>query len=141
MKWVILVSVLFLVACSQPKTDLPEWMLGEWQMREGLLLTIEKWEKQEDKMIGLGFTMDGVDTVFLEEMMIERIGDSLFFTADPNTASHATTFAAAYSYSKDITFRNDEHDFPNSIRYYLEKDVLKAEVAGIKDTIYFEFRR
>jgi hypothetical protein len=141
MKRLLVIAVLFLVACSQPKTDLPEWMLGEWQMREGVLLTIEKWEKHDEKLIGLGFTMDGVDTVFLEEMRIERIGDSLFFTADPNTATHAVTFAAAHTYSKDITFRNDEHDFPNSIRYYLEKDVLKAQVAGAKDTIHFDFRR
>lgn len=141
MKRLFIIPLWVLAACTQPKTDLPEWMLGEWQMREGVLLTFEKWEKQEDKMIGLGFTMDGVDTVFLEEMMIERVGDSLFFTAEPNTATHATTFAAAHSYNKDITFRNDEHDFPNSIRYYLEKDVLKAQVAGAKDTIHFEFRR
>jgi hypothetical protein len=141
MKRLFIIPLLILAACTQPKTDLPEWMLGEWQMREGVLLTIEKWEKQDDKMIGIGFTMDGVDTVFLEEMMIERKGDSLYFTAEPNSAAHAVTFAAAHTHSRDITFRNDRHDFPNSIRYSLEKDVLKAQVAGIKDTIHFEFRR
>jgi hypothetical protein len=85
--------------------------------------------------------MDGVDTVFLEEMMIERIGDSLFFTAGPNESTHSTTFSAAFTHNRDITFRNDEHDFPNSIRYYLEKDVLKAQVSGSKDTINLEFHR
>jgi hypothetical protein len=129
-----------MTACSQPKTELPEWLLGEWQMREGVLLTIEKWEMQDGRMSGLGFTMDGVDTVFLEEMAIEKRGDSLYFTADPNTATHAVTFSAVQTHKRDITFRNDEHDFPTSIRYYLDEKVLKAEVAGTKDTIHFEFR-
>lgn len=140
MRRLALLSLLFLSACSQPTTELPEWLLGEWQMREGVLLTFEKWEMEDNRMIGMGFTMDGVDTVFLEEMMIEKRGDSLYFTAEPNTAAHSVTFSATHTGKKDITFRNDEHDFPNSIRYYLKDKALKAEVAGTKDTIYFEFR-
>lgn len=148
-----LIGLIFLLSTfTQPdklpaKNDLSEleWLLGTWQrtnVRPGTM-AFEKWEKQSERLFtGLGWTMKGTDTTFVEKLRLEVKANKLFYVAD--VKENATPIYFEITEVSDYGFKsqNPEHDFPKAIEYQLEETVLTAIISdGADKRMGFVFER
>lgn len=109
------------------------WWLGDWKAEDGS--STEHWVPVAGAIYGV--SLQGQDAF---EIMIIDDGDDLGkpdgvlrFIAMPG-GQQAVEFrqrqSADPSADKSALFANDDHDFPKTIRYFVEGDALRAAMAG-----------
>jgi hypothetical protein len=133
-----------MVSCYQPDAcvsfaDLKK-ISGKWSSTEGVLFN-EHWRLVNDSlMTGIGFSLSGTDTVFLEKMKIYLQSDSLYFAAKTDPKKDFVKFKLAEAKKRKWTFINETHDYPNIIQYEIKKDtLLYAFIANIRGNKKVEF--
>jgi hypothetical protein len=130
--------------------ELPGWMTGCWEMREGDRWAEECWTiPRAGLMMGSGRTGTG-DVLggweFMRITLEPPAGGSgaaaLAFAASPGGQGW-TSFAAAEDDAPGVTFVNTRNDYPQRIRYWREGEQLLAEIALADGSspIRFVFRR
>lgn len=117
---------------------------GNWTSYKGIKFN-EKWVIVNDSLMqGLGFTLNGTDTVFSEKLLIERRGDSVYYGAYIENNGHFVYFVLDDADKTSWSFRNAEHDYPNIIEYEFENDttleVFTSNLQGNKK-ISFSLKR
>lgn len=115
---------------AQVPAELPRWMAGCWEMREGDRWAEECWTiPRGGQMLGSGRTGTGDSVRSFEHMRIERgEGGGLAFLASPRGQGW-TPFAALADAGEGVTFVNLDNDYPQRVHYWREGDLLKAEVS------------
>lgn len=108
------------------------WIVDNWIYKDGDNITYENWIKENDSLlIGESYTVRNSDTVFSEQLKIERIEGDVYYTAVVKHNPGPVRFMLVELGDNKAVFENPEHDFPNRIIYELrDNSVLHAKVEG-----------
>ncbi len=109
-----------------------EWMSGTWEMRDGDTVTEERWSMPRGgTLIGTSRTIRNDRVVFFEYLRIEDRGqDAVVYLASPAGRFPPTPFRLAERSAQQVIFTNPEHDFPQTIAYERQGEMLTATIAG-----------
>lgn len=122
-----------------------EWILGKWNrtnVRQGTTAT-ETWTKVSNELIkGIGLSMQGNDTTFVEQLRIEVKDNHLYYVADVKENASPTYFKITSITDSGFVSENPAHDFPKVISYELKEGILTAIISdGDKKKMGFIFRK
>jgi len=135
-------ALLTAAAVHAEEPELPSWMTGCWEMRNGERWAEECWTAPRGgQMLGSGRTGDASGVRSFEFMRIEREGETLAFRAAPGGQGW-TSFASTPDAGDGVTFVNAENDYPKRVRYWREGGELRAEISQLDGShvIHFAFR-
>lgn len=115
---------------AESASELPGWMAGGWEMRQGEQWVDEYWTPPRGGMMnGASRTGTGDELQFWEQVRIVRKPDGgLSYIAMPQ-GGPAVEFAMINSGPNSIEFANPAHDYPQRIKYWREGRELKAEIS------------
>ncbi len=122
-----------------------EWLVGTWERtntkpgRSGY----ERWEKINDQELqGLGVSLNGGDTLFIEKLKIILRNDTLYYVADVPENNRLVYFRFTALREGGFTCENPSHDCPKKIMYHKQDQYLNARISGDGKVIdYFFVRR
>ncbi len=130
----------FLMACSSSKKetyDRLKFLVGTWGSTSNISF-YERWELLNDStMRGLGFSINAGDTLFNEQLYIQRIGEKISYVAIVWEQNHAepVLFLMVDAGRKKFIFENPEHDYPNRIIYEKTSDSsMHIRIESMKKT-------
>jgi hypothetical protein len=133
-----LLTVLTIVNCKAPakqqeaRLDKLSWILNTWErtnVRPGTT-AFETWEKKSDQLYtGMGVSLKGTDTTFVEQLRIEMKDDKLYYVADVRENATPTYFLITEINEQGFKSENPDHDFPKVIMYELKDGVLTAIIS------------
>jgi len=120
------------------------WLVGTWEnmdMEPGESAT-ETWTRGEaGSLLGLGCTLRGKDTVFIEKLKIVEKDGHCYYVADVSHNAAPVFFKMTSANASGFVCENPEHDFPQKISYRLDGDILSASISAGTKEIPFRFRR
>ncbi len=120
-----------------------DWLVGKWErenVRKGRT-AFEIWEWNDNGLAGMGITMQGSDTVFVEKLNIVEKEGSTYYVADVSSNSSPTYFKITTLDNTSFVSENPEHDFPKKIAYKLEGIKMTATISGDGKAIPFLFKK
>lgn len=133
--------MILLFSCNTGQKNF-DWLLGDWQRinEKAGQETYESWGKiSSTEYEGLGFTMQDGDTIWQERIkLIQRDGVWDLMVISPDEAKY-TSFRMTSQKAFEFTCVNEEHDFPNEIKYWKDGNLLRALVSGSDMKISFDF--
>jgi hypothetical protein len=108
------------------------WIVDRWISPLGESITYENWVRVDDTTFsGESHTIKDGDTVFTEQLKIEKIGDDIYYTAVVKHNPGPVHFKLVELGENKAVFENPKHDFPNRIIYMLKDDgTLYARIEG-----------
>ncbi len=109
-----------------------EWILGDWQRQNSKPGEThhEKWWKISDQQFqGIGVVLAGLDTVFVEKLGIMIREGNVYYIADVPENPGPVYFKFTSWETNSFVSENPEHDAPKKIAYYLEGNIMTAEVS------------
>lgn len=145
-KFIRIFCFLLLISCSTQNDQLPNFLAlrGEWQRidnEDDQAISKELWRLMKDgSLSGLGLTIENGDTIFVERLKILQDGVEVYYQADVSHNPEPVKFKWNQQ-MPNWQFENPDHDFPKVIKYVLEGDTLKVEIAGDGKKIPFTFIR
>ncbi|MGB3626466.1 MAG: DUF6265 family protein [Henriciella sp.] len=115
-------------ANAEPAADMGlSWMTGCWAHEDGA--TREIWSAPEGGlMFGYSVTLRGGEAVFFEDLRIEMRDGKAVYIASPGGAP-PTEFTETERGGISITFENPDNDYPQRIRYDLNRVALIATIS------------
>ncbi len=138
-------------SCTEKKLDRQNsvknhfsWLLGNWERinEQAGRRTFEQWEQINDSLFrGMGYTLEGTDTVFKELLRLEKHKDNWEYIVRMPSEKNETRFAFTQRTDTSFTCRNDENEFPKQIRYFKAGNDLKADISDNSTTIDFQFKQ
>jgi hypothetical protein len=137
-------SILLLALCglfsSFPMQGQHDWLLGEWQRTndDAGLKTYEIWEKANDTTyVGLGFTLSGKDTVFMENLTLvsKKHLEVLGVGGGP------VLFSMTESSDSSFAVVNMNNEFPKRIDYRRTSRGMEAVISGEGREVLFTFKK
>ncbi|MEP2773075.1 MAG: DUF6265 family protein [Fulvivirga sp.] len=132
---VALLLIFGLYACNQTSSDADyTWLIGQWQridMEDGQI-AFESWQLQNNQLEGIGCTMEGNDTVFVEYLSIYKNNGKYLYTADVAHNPEAVAFEITPT-DKGFICVNEKHDFPNKISYTQNGDSLVVFISDMSE--------
>jgi hypothetical protein len=142
----VLVALFLFSACGDKKVDntnnLEEfaWLKGEWMDSSSSGKMVELWNQVNDSlMVGSSIYLAGEDTIFFEEISLNKINDDIFYipSIQAEEGMQPTKFKFISSANGELVFENKEHDFPQRIVYtHPLEDSLIAYIDGKKNGEY-----
>jgi hypothetical protein len=132
------------LASAQQSLQDVNWLKGTWKRLNGKPGTsgIEQWTNKSDSvLVGKGITLNGIDTVFVENIKIVLRGGILYYVADVAENSAPVPFKFTMVKSTAFVCENKMHDFPKAISYQLTDEKLKAAISGNGKSIEYWFER
>ena len=120
------------------------WLLGKWQRTDTKpsQVAFESWSKESDnKWAGIGVTLQGSDTVFVENLGIILQNDTIFYVAEVEHNPSAVKFKLIELSENGFIVENPSHDFPKRIEYHVNGKQLKAYISGNGKKVSFNFER
>jgi hypothetical protein len=110
------------------------WLEGRWSrinIKRPGRTAYEVWKKPNDKeFTGIGITLQGTDTVFVEKLKIVIQGNEIHYVADVPENPELVHFKFTAQSPQGFTCENPNHDFPKKISYRLEGNTLNAQTSG-----------
>ncbi len=121
-----------------------EWLAGKWERlntRPGRT-AFEVWEKKDWGYTGMGYTLQGIDTVFVERLSIRSRDGELWYVADVSQNVEPTWFKFTETSESGFVCENPDHDFPKRIEYIMgDGDNMQAIISGDGQSVTFSFRK
>ena len=121
-----------------------QWLTGEWNRtnakpgRSG----IEKWVMNSPtELQGLGISMRGSDTAFVEKIKITVKNNNIYYVADVPENKGVVLFKLTKITDSEFVCENPNHDFPKIIAYTRDGTKLKATISGNGKTIDYLFEK
>lgn len=118
-----------------------DWILGQWERTnnpEGTI-TYEQWTKTDTTYIGLGFTLQGQDTIFKENMRILKL-DGKWNLEVSGVNENPTYFKFTNQHEDSFVCENSENEFPKKINYFIDGEKLTAIISDNDNEIPFYFK-
>lgn len=119
-----------------------DWLLGSWQ-REDLppnRTAFESWETSGEAMAGIGISLNGLDTTFVERLHIMSKDGNYYYVADVIENKAPTYFKMTEISSTSFVAENPQHDFPKRITYSRDGQTLYAEISDGSKAKRFKFK-
>jgi hypothetical protein len=119
---------------------LPDWLTGAWAFKNGDDWGDEYWTPpRAGIMIGAARMGKGEKLIVWEHTRISYDDEcKLAFWAMPR-GQPATKFCVSEQTATSVTFTNGGHDYPQRVRYWRERELLKAEISLIDGSKPFRF--
>lgn len=143
--FILVIFLVLLMACSKSEKQIVfEKLIGIWQI-EGEN-EFEKWSKNDDGTFSsVMYKVKEGDTTYLETVKIYKNEKSLWVyepLVKGQKNGQPVSFTEVLLNETQVSFENQQHDFPKYIHYSLISPVkLEAFIAGGKDTVRFNFKR
>ena len=119
-------------------------LVGDWKRSNDSngKQTYESWHIDSRNMAkGFGYTMSSQDTIWKENISIEKYNGVLSFVVTDGS-NHVTPFAVTHQTLTGFTCSNPDNEFPKEIKYIIvDNDKLKATISGGGNHIDFLFDR
>lgn len=141
-----------LISCNNApeskSTQVPEakapnydYLLGKWQRlndKEGKK-TYEYWSKKSDKeYIGMGCTLEGLDTIFKEDIRLVKVGEEWNLEVT-GVNEDPTNFLVTQQHETSFVSENEANEFPKKIDYWIDGDTLRARISAGEMAVSFAF--
>lgn len=146
-----MIVLLTFCSCANKKSDAVvskvgdfPWILGHWVRtnEQAGKRTFEQWEEVNDSLFrGMGYTLQGTDTVFKELLRLERQNNNWEYIVRMPSEKQETRFAFTQRTDTSFICRNDKNEFPKQIRYFKAGNDLKADISDNSTTIDFTFKK
>jgi len=148
MKHVLITLSVLLFMCisayAQKTLNQLRWLEGTWSrtnVKPGRSAQ-EYWTKISDtEWRGLGVTLNGSDTVFVEKLKLVAKDGSLYYVADVPENNQLVYFKMTEVTDQSFVCENPQHDFPKRIAYARTNNGLKATISGDGRSIDYFFER
>ena len=153
MKSILLPFLLTISTCGfsqTPTTEIAikfknlEWLVGTWNrtnVKPGKSAH-ERWEKTNAlELRGIGVSMQGKDTTFVEKITILIKDNNIYYVADVPENEKPVYFKLTEISNSGFVCENPEHDFPKKISYQLNGADLKAQISGDGKSIDYLFKK
>ena len=142
----LLVMGLSQQALSQQTISLSSfnWLVGTWQNIDAQSgeTTTETWTwDASGKYVGMGVSVRGADTVFVEKLKIVEKDSICYYVADVSHNPAPVFFKITEVTATGFICENPEHDFPKKISYHYDGKILTATISAGKKEIPFRFRK
>ncbi len=142
----LLVLVIFIAGLNtvfaQPTLEDVHWLIGTWHrthMKPGHSGT-EVWHPvSATELTGMGISMQGTDTAFVEKLKIIFRDNTLFYVADVPENKEPVLFRFTELSFNKFVCENPQHDFPKKISYAWDGTTLTATISGDGKKIDFVF--
>lgn len=121
-----------------------KWLQGTWERQDTKpgSTAVESWEKMTNLGFqGLGVTMKGPDTVFVEKLSIVEKGNAFYYVAEVSHNPEPTYFKITSSSKTGFVCEKPDHDFPKKIEYQFKGDLLTVVISGDGKEIPFKFKK
>lgn len=105
-------------------------IVGLWQS-QGTIVFYEQWQMTDDSAFsGVSFSINGMDTLVLENMRIVYEHQRLVYEATvPNqNKGRGIRFLQTESAKDRLVFENLQHDYPNRISYIMINDSILTTI-------------
>jgi hypothetical protein len=129
---VAVVGVMAAAAATEgSRTELPAWLAGCWELRQGGRRGVEMWMPPDGgMMLGASRTTVSGQVREYEQLRLDLAGDTLVYTATPSGQA-AAAFRSTDVTESGFTVANPAHDFPQRIGYRRHgADSLTAWIEG-----------
>ena len=118
------------------------WLCKTWErtnIKQGQK-TFEKWTRKGNVLEGVGVTIQGQDTVFIERLSISERDGELHYGSEVAHNPAPVYFKVQITGETSFISRNTKHDFPKAIEYNLEGEYLTAIISGDGKQVPFRFK-
>ena len=109
------------------------WLVGTWEranVKAGIKAH-EKWHLDSaDHLKGLGVTMRGQDTLFVERIEIRMAANNFYYIADVKENKAPVYFKFTTLSNDAFVCENPGHDFPKKIEYSFKDSTLTVRISG-----------
>lgn len=147
MKQIVIFTLLLLTAVTtnaQTKKDFSKlhWLNGAWKSTDNKpgQTGIETWRKNSaTEMTGLGVTLKGKDTLFVENLQLIVKDNAIYYMARLGKNKTAVPFKLTQITATSFICENPTHDFPKKISYQLVGNHIRASISGDGKREEFEF--
>lgn len=142
-----LLLVIPLISCEnkKPQIDQVEWLVGQWKRvnDNNDFQSYEFWKKSSPTSLkGIGFSLKGTDTTFVERLTLEVRDGKLIYVADTRQNDAPVDFELTSVTPRSFVSENPEHDFPKMIAYELQGLQMVATISdGSNQKVNFIFER
>ena len=144
----LLLSAFLMNSCSTTKSLVEnpsfDFLVGKWirTNEKSDRKTYENWKKiDQNTYLGCGFTIKNNDTISQEHLTLTRVENKWILKVNlDKTKNETTDFDLIHSEKNSFTLENKENDFPKLIKYWKDKNQLKAEISNDESSkIKFDF--
>jgi hypothetical protein len=134
---IALVVLLIFSACATNQENsikTSEWLIGTWVNQTSKGSIYETWSKvNENELSGKSYSLAGNDTIVFENIQMVVEQDGFFYIPKVVNQNDGlpVRFSAKTISETQLSFENQEHDFPQVISYTkITPDSLVAEISG-----------
>jgi len=146
--FIFMLALMRVVAAQSPipASDLKKvsWLEGTWvrtKLKPGRT-GAESWKKQSaGAWRGLGYTLQGTDTLFVERMSLIIVENTPAFVADVPENKGLVYFKFTAVTDHSFTCENAAHDYPQKIVYDRKGSQLKVTISGGGKSSEFLFEK
>ncbi|WP_258101305.1 DUF6265 family protein [Marinoscillum pacificum] len=141
----MLAGLTLFISCSgQSDMSIKEiaWMMGNWErtdLKPGKK-GYEIWSLENADLVGMGVSITGSDTTFVEKLRIELVNNVFYYVAEVPGNSEPTRFEVTVLRQNYLKCENPTHDFPKEIIYERDGERLTAIIAAGQKKMSFAFR-
>jgi hypothetical protein len=137
--YILLVNTPIVLNAQQNSRDVEaqfkslSWLKGNWDRTNPVpgSTASEKWEQSSSyELKGLGITLKGADTVFIEKIKLQIRDNDIFYVADVPENKAAIYFKLIATTPRGFICINPQHDFPKRIEYLLNGRKLTVVISG-----------
>ena len=109
------------------------WLVGTWErtnVKPGIKAH-EEWHLDSGNHLkGLGVTMKGQDTLFVEKIVIRMEENNIYYVADVKENNAPVYFKFTTLLNDAFVCENPGHDFPKKIVYSFKDSTLTVRISG-----------
>ena len=116
------------------------WLEGNWIRvdEQGNKQTFEQWNEENGVYTGLGLTISEGDTVFREDMTLQK-SEGRWALVVKGVNESPTSFNFIEQDESSFVCENQANEFPKLIKYFIAGDTLKAVISNDEMTVNFNF--
>jgi len=121
-----------------------EWLIGKWERTDVKAgqTSYENWTRNTpDEFVGIGITLQGIDTVFVENLKFVVDQDTVYYVAEVSHNPAPVYFRLTKFSQSGFVSENPNHDFPKKIEYRLDNNSLVAIISGNGESRQFHFQK
>jgi hypothetical protein len=119
-----------------------DWLVGNWKRSNNDYgkQTYENWNKSNDSIyLGLGFTMQDTDTIWLENVKLMFRDSFWIYSVTAKGETISTDFVLTSKTNNSFVCENPNNEFPKMITYNIQGDSLFAIISGGGPDVEFKF--